>query len=676
MLNNVIRLGATRLELDVRDGWLMSLGGVDVAGTPLRNPVNRFLPWFDSYEGEVFRRFALKGIEQRGDETVLMTRAFSDPDTMFRERRDCSGDLIFRGVSWDAAPVETDLRIVLKPASTEIDGRLFTGFTYWFEYDGGSLPIHRLLDRQTWEVGGNLDDVTVCVRNWTHAPAIRITADNNFSTGALGVDTSAVAFPGNLWGRWSLLPAFDFQYGRAGVLVGWFDQVSLIRSLLESHPGENWLRCMDMHGFEQANQIRTNPKSILFSSEPADDIDALNLWTRIHDQEQKKACTQLGIKADPPPQICFDDNVWANFCFDSTYEPVVDVAAEFGGEYVFIDSVFENGETYQRTLNKLVPPETQKGTVLEKCTHGHMCLTIDFDVSQPAGGEEGLKRMCERAEAKGVRIMSWVAAHVWPRTNLLKDKKLGHGSCGVIAAKESGYHPDTGYPGDCWPLNLNAPVAERLQESVLGICDRTGLAGFLWDSFSNLGWWHVDYSSGTMRPQWDRVAAIYAKWVNAGILIRPEAMVAFSNHSCVGMVGGNHYPAGLLAGYGYNTAISLPSDEEEALIKGEKPIDLLFQWVAHKHVPPFHFHRVPRTSWDPKSVAELKELIRLYRKYRHIMCARTVLKNDAGVLWKNDSGETLFFSFKEQLPFGDLMDAGTDLLVSAGLQANHIYKSI
>ena len=671
--NNIL-VGDTRLSLRVDAGYLESLGGVEVKGTPLRSPINRFLPWFDTYEGEIFRRFAFKGIDTRGDETVLLTRAMSDPDVMFRERRDNSGDLIFRDSSWDASPVEADLRIVLKPVETCLDGRPFSGFKYWFEYESPDLPIHRLLDRQTWELGGNLDDVTLCVRNWTHAPAIRLSEATHFSTGALKTDTSGVAFPGNLWGRWSLLPAFDFQYGGAGALVGWFDRVSLIRTLMESSPGENWLRCLDFHYFEQATQVRTNPKTMLFCSDRIDEVDALNLWTRVYDQEKEKACQQLGIAEEPPPQISFDNNVWGGIRFESSYESTVEVAAEFNADYVFIDSVFENGETYRDTLHTLVPESARKGTVLDKITHGHMCLTLDFEVSQTAGGEEGLQRLCERAGAKGVRVMSWLATHIWPRAIMTKDQQLGHGTFGLIAAKESGHHPDTGYAGDCWPLNLNAPVKDLLRDRVLGICQRTGLAGFLWDSFSNLGWWQVDYSNGSMRPQWDRVAELYAVWANAGLLLRPEAMVSFSNHSCVGMVGGNHYPLGVLAGYGYNTAIGMPAIEEEGLLEGKKPIDLLFQWFAHKHIPPFHFHRMPREKWDEGRVRELKELFGVYKRYRHLMHSRLVLKGGAGVLWSNDSSVQLFFSFKTQQPFGVMSDAATGKAVGGNsLSPNRVY---
>jgi hypothetical protein len=96
-----IHVGNAVLPLEIRDGYLHSLGAITINGAALRNPDTRFLPWFDSFEGELFRTFYFEGIEHRGATTVIRTTAASDPDALFRERRDCSGDPCFRNASWD-----------------------------------------------------------------------------------------------------------------------------------------------------------------------------------------------------------------------------------------------------------------------------------------------------------------------------------------------------------------------------------------------------------------------------------------------------------------------------------------------------------------------------------------------------------------------------------------------
>ena len=79
-----IQLRNTVLQLEIQDGYLHSIGSITIDGAALRNPGTRFLPWFDSYEGEIFRSFRFEGVEQRGATTVIRTTALSDPDTLFR----------------------------------------------------------------------------------------------------------------------------------------------------------------------------------------------------------------------------------------------------------------------------------------------------------------------------------------------------------------------------------------------------------------------------------------------------------------------------------------------------------------------------------------------------------------------------------------------------------------
>ncbi len=673
-------VGRTSFQPRIHDTRFLSLGSILVDGLPLRCDSARFLPWFDSFEGEVFARFRFDGITAEDGRTTVKTIASSDSDYPFRERRDSSGDICFREKSWDAPPVESELRIVLEPADTDIDGRSFTGFKYWFEYDGEE-PIHRLLDRQTWELGGNLDDVTVCLRNWLTKPRTRITRETHYTT--VGLDKWVNLLPGNMWGRWSLLPAFDMQYGRNGILLGWFDDVSLIRTVIESQPGEDLLRCFDFHWFEQGTSIRTNPKSILYCPDVIDDIDALNLWTRVHDREDEKARRQFDMPQDAPPAVVVSHNQWTGFRFDESYEQTVAVASEFGADFVFIDAIWENGQSFREEIETALPATKQDGTTVGKYRWENMCCTFDFEVAQIYGGEAGLKALVDRAEAKGVKIMSWMATHYAPHSYYARPeqaKQYGHGSNGVYAARASGRHPDTGYAGDCWTANLNAPIAERIQEQIIGVCERTGLKGFLWDSYCNLGWWQVDYPKGDMRPQFDRMAAMHAAFNKAGIYIMPEAVVSYSRHSCCGLHGGNVY-AGDQLGFSYNTNISLwfggghdhARNAENQILTGDQPLDELFRCYSHLRSPSLNFHHLPRDRWNAAAASAIKELIQTYKNVRDDLQQRTVLKDDQGVLWTGPNGKVLF-SYHEQEYDGDWADAATGEPAHGRLQKNRIYR--
>ncbi len=654
------RVGEALLTAVVEGDFFHGIGQAMVGNTLLRNPAARWTPWFDTYDGDIFNRFKFRGLaEGAGGEVRVRLAAISDIGYPFRERRDSSGDLCFHNRSFNAPPATADLDMVFHPAAAKIGGRNFEGFSYHFEYRGPA--IHRLLDRGTWEIGGNLDDVNLVCRNWLTPPRLRIGRETVYSTA--GLDKWAALLPGNMWARWSLLPGFDMQYGRAGILVGRYCRVSLIRTVIESNADEDAIRYNDFHWFEQSGELATNPKTILWCPERIGHTEAVNLWAALQDADRDMARRQFGIPEEEPPRLTFAENVWCGFHFDRTYESVLAAAAEFGADQIFIDVCWEQGQALKETLAALVPYAQQKGTILEKYNHRNMCCVLDFKVAGIHGGEAGLRRLCERAAAKGVKVISWMATHVHPHSIIVdgpqcaqeggRDLPFGerfkHGKSGAIAAMESGRHPWTGYPNSCWTLNLNSPVYDYLKDCLLGVCGRTGLAGFLWDSVSNLGWWQVDYSAGNMRPQFDRLADLYAELTKNGLYLQPEGIVAFSSHSCCGLHGGDIY-AGDLLPYSYDTAISLDntSYEAAAILRGQAPAEMLFRCLAQRRAPSMTFHRTPRDEWDPAAVAKIKQYFAMYKAARDVMWKRTVLKDDCGVIWEGKNGERILWAFCEQ----------------------------
>jgi hypothetical protein len=345
--------------------------------------------------------------------------------------------------------------------------------------------------------------------------------------------------------------------------------------------------------------------------------------------------------------------------------------------------VFEHEQSLNEEMDKLMPPEQQKQHIFGKKRRDCMCSIIDWSVNETWGGEAALKRLCDRAGAKGVKLLSWMSTHASPNSYLADanhpvTKEMARGAGGVFAGKESGRHPDTGYPASCWTFNLNTPVMEWLRDRLIGVCERTGLAGYLWDSFSNLGWWQLDYSQGDMRPQFDRMGQLYAALAKAGLYIKPEALVSFSNHSCCGLHGGNIY-AGDLLGYSYNTVIALWFNDGEGhdanydnrILRGQAPVDMLFQCIAHKRIPALNLHLVPRAEWHAPSVAAIKAVLALYKAQRHRMIRRTVLKDGLGVRW--DGGDQpVLFAFKAAPAPAGARDAASGQPVGS-VAANHAY---
>lgn len=672
---------------EIKNGFLHSIGNIRHGQIPLRNTAKRFLPWFDSFNGHLFDKFQFNGITPRQNGFEISLTAQSDESYPFQEKRDTSADLCFRTGDWDAPPLTAEIKIVIFPVETKIGDHVLTGFKYHYEGDSQEAKIHRFLDRQTWELGGTTENLAVICRSWLTAPKVVLNKTSAYSTA--GFEHEIGCMPGNLWARWTLLPAFDLQQSNQGILAAWFDAVSLIRTVIDKIPGDDSLRCQDLHLFEQTNSFRTNPKTVVFSPDQLDEIDLVNFWTELYDIERDKARAQFDIKGHEFPESTLVHVKWLEIDFATTYLDTVTLASDLGMDNVMIDPIWQSGQTMLDAVEKLVPPAELEQSVLKKLFRTNNCAIMDWEVDEIRGGKDGLKKLCDFAAQKNINILSWVATHMTPTSqwrDLRYNHGLGHGKFGVFAAKESGLHPDTGYAGDCWALNLNTGITDYLIEKITTLCKETGLKGFLWDSFSNLGWWHVDYSDGTMRPQFTQMARLYAALANQGLYLMPEALTSFSAHSCLGMFGTNPY-AGDQLGYSYELCTHLPAREhpdkpghyyhlEYYMFTGEEPVDLLFHCVANKRLPNMELQKVPVAERKPEVAAAFKELFTSYRSIREHMDKRTILKDNKGVLWTNADGSMKYlFSFQDQSFERELTDISSGKKVSGSLCAkNRIYR--
>jgi hypothetical protein len=85
--------------------------------------------------------------------------------------------------------------------------------------------------------------------------------------------------------------------------------------------------------------------------------------------------------------------------------------------------------------------------------------------------------------------------------------------------------------------------------------------------------------------------------------------------------------------------------------------------------------RVPRAEWNDEAAAALRELFAMYKAARGGMCSRTVLKDDAGVLWQAHDGKQVLWSFKAQpAPDGGAVDVLNGAAAGPMLAAWRVYR--
>jgi len=85
---------------------------------------------------------------------------------------------------------------------------------------------------------------------------------------------------------------------------------------------------------------RTNPKTVLWSADVLDDVDAMNLWTSVHEQEYEKSAA-IRDEAGRAAAIVFHRTNLARVASNTTYETPAEVAGEFGADYFWTDAFWK-----------------------------------------------------------------------------------------------------------------------------------------------------------------------------------------------------------------------------------------------------------------------------------------------------------------------------------------------
>jgi hypothetical protein len=92
-------------------------------------------------------------------------------------------------------------------------------------------------------------------------------------------------------------------------------------------------------------------------------------------------------------------------------------------DQIFVDVCWEQGQAFKESLLAKVSGAEWKGTIFEKLQHRNMCCVLDFKVAEVHGGEAALKRLCDRAAARGLKVISWMAAHVHPHSVIVDGRQ-------------------------------------------------------------------------------------------------------------------------------------------------------------------------------------------------------------------------------------------------------------
>jgi len=672
MTTQFISIGNCRCEVLTEGTLFLGLGKAWIGDTLVRSGRLPLRPYSQTFTGLELSALTLRDIVTHDDEVrICLTATFQPLEVKLM--RDHSFDPIHEKRDWDAPSVAGvgDLTIVLRPAAYSVNGVAFQGFSYQYRYTSADVPLFYLLDKASWELDGDVAGATVYSQSSCSDPVATFTEETFWTTeGELFfLDQASVhnrVMTHNL-PRWASHQAFDYQYKGGNTLLGIFDHVDLIRSLLVREPGKAELKTFDKHIFDEARDYETSAKAIVLNTQAKSETDQQNLWTWIFDDLHSRARAEFGLR-EQPPIATGAQHYWENRVIDTYYKDVVPAFHAIGIRAIFTENF------------KKCDAAGPMGGADHRLPNGNMCCSQEYEISERSGGMGKFVDYIQHCQRLGMANYMWTNTYVSLAADLNSDHRCEAGSW--YAAMEDTRTKYAGaYTSVSSNLNFKNPDARRYYiDAHKKIAQESGLEGYYIDSFYNLFFMPVDYATGHPRTMWREALEVMKELQDAGVGFYIESFGPF------GQPGHGHpasyspdkificYYVGLGNGY-----VTVPVPGVVTGYNFSHDPAFLFYQFAHKtpYAPPLFI--------DGKRVDEVygdlhRRVIADYHTYLPLMGRRYLQPDGLAVLWHNALGDqaTLwnFADRRATLP-GTVIDLTANVVLPIAevydLQALHIY---
>lgn len=644
-----LRLQDCRFDLVTDGDAFVGLGRIEVGRTLVRSGRLPLQPYSQTFTGMELSSLRLRDVAQENGEIRIGLDAGFRPLPV-KLMRDHSFDPIHDTGDWDVPRTAGtgELDLVLRPAHDSFNGRGFQGFAYHWEYRSKDVPIFYLLDRTSWELDGNIAGATVVSQSSCSAPVVRFDADTPWTTEGViywEPDMPNPVMTHNL-PRWASHQAFDFQYKDGRTLIGVFERVELIRTLVRREPGKPELKTFDKHIFDQALTVSTSPKRVMLAEDATSQVDQRNLWTWVMDEVHARARAEFGLAEEPLiPRVSVD--YWEDFTVETYYDDLLPAAVAIGAKQLFVDNL-------------------KKSAMTERCPHPgvfhwNMCCGHEYEIAPRLGGPEKVREFVSRCREHGIQPMSWTnndQALSSPVNQTERDDQEW-----FVRLEDTRQKFGGAYAGVMSILDFKRPGARRyFVDSHVLIKEQTGLDGYLFDSFYNLGFMPISYRDGRPTTMWRECLETVKELQDAGVHFLIESFGPFGQpqHGCPKSYSIERcwvcYKIGL--GNDYTTVPVGPAGEDPRVSEAAA----LYYVLAHMTCPPMDLFQ-DNTRIDARWTEAHRQALRDYHACRSHMARRFLQEDGKSVLW-HDAGKTraTIWNFERR----DVVLSGRVADVSAG----------
>lgn len=476
-----LAIGDSQIGLSFDDALFQGMGSVQVAGCQLRSAKRPLFVDIRTPDGVRLTNYRVVSTspDGAGQSVLLSARSVREPgapmEWMLHESRprvDVS-DWAARSSEADAAMLE----LRLQPAERRFGSHLATGFSYQYRLRSQSLAVYKIVDRGTWEPGGQATGQEVWMRGIVPGIARIERVEDHYSTEwflpSSGNPNVYQFFP-----LQTHLQGFTFTAGSSGVLITFPSRPAHVRTLIQKPAGVNEIEHWHEHCGDLAMDFQTAPMEVLFVPGTFDRTDRINLYEAVRRHVWNSLHEQAGIRPERVTTFGFIEQ-WDPADLDHYRRAGLPKLLDAGVKTIGLANHFRNNMNVLGVAN--------------------MCCTLDLRVAESVG-ESNLRAFCHAAAAAGASVEMWGNTAISSLAMLLDrngstppDDPVSSAYRELKRADEPFVRTPTGaidadhYAPSFLVLNLRDPTVRRWWRTRwLEAYDRIGIRGIFLDSSFNL----------------------------------------------------------------------------------------------------------------------------------------------------------------------------------------------
>jgi hypothetical protein len=490
------------------------------------------------------------------------------------------------------------------------------------------------------------------------------------------------------------LQGFSFTATQEGILVTWATEVAHIRSLFEKPREENLLLHLHEHCGDLANEFSTSPMEVLWSPGSRDRVDLANDYEAARELVHETLHAQIGMRRERVTTFGHIEE-WTPADLERYRKLGLPKLLEAGAKTICLANHFANN--------------------MNTWGVGNFCLTVDHKVPESVG-EDKLRAFCDDARAAGATVQMWGSTGI-STLNLLFDNRVGDSarirflpreasimealdkSTSFVRNASNAIDADH-YTPEFAVLNLRDPlVREYWLRRWKAAHDKVGLSAIFLDSSGNLSSDKFHYVQnaearqfsatadqehllGFFRPATEPPSAILSQYhAHLELMVEMQRIGYVYGNEDLGVFGIHRHgppPAARLDCLFLWTDCIVPFDIPAIKAAGYDPDDSFFRGLAYRMVWALHWD-ISRDAlsfryWglscdDDAPRPHHLALLRAYNEVEPDMLERTILPDEAGVLYRSPSRSVLWAFEDLSVPVANadsMLDVLSGEIISSG----------